>query len=144
MDSVFAAVFVQGNKEHTVGVAVLKPRLRKNKSDVKTQTLQLYQFVDGERFASLESILVRHAPEHVFISDCGPADNLKIKTLVGDGTAGDSAASDTATNTEIISKAKFDDKEVSPALTKLAGAVDATRADGDEVSELQLFPTIAA
>jgi hypothetical protein len=127
MDPVCAAVIVQGGgtKEKTVGVAILTPRSRQARADNRSQALHLYQFIEsGERFASLESVLVRHAPEHVYLADAGSeAENNKLKTLLGDDT-----------EVEVISKAKFNDSETPAALVKLGGAVDAARVDGEDVS----------
>ena len=85
--------------------------------------MYLYDFIDQEHYTGLEAMLIRHAPEHVYMSDVSAAENKKLQQLV-EGAAD--------MGQEFVAKGKFfADGEVVSALEKLGGA--GTIIDGDEV-----------
>lgn len=124
MDSsaVYAAVFVNNASDRNVGLAVVKPRLRATKEDPKTWALYLYDFIDQEHYTGLEAMLVRHAPEHVYLSDVSEMENKKLQQLI-EGVP--------EMMHETLGKGKFADAEAVSMLEKLGGA--GTLIDGDEV-----------
>lgn len=122
-EPVVAAAFVQV-KDRTVGLAVLKPRAREVMGDTTLLQLTLYQFIDQERYTSLEAMLVRHAVEQLYLCDLGEAENAKIEQLV---------ESAPGMSLEVVSRAKFADADVLGHIAKLTGK-DAAAADTEEVS----------
>jgi hypothetical protein len=122
MDPTVAAVFISNAKDRHVGLAVHKPRNRADKEDPKTATLILYEFLDQERYVNLEAMLVRHAPDHVYLADVTEAENKKVQQLV-EGSPG--------MVLDIISRSKFNDADAVRGLEKLSGG--ALPFDADEV-----------
>ena len=122
-----ASVFtVVTGGERQVGLAVLEPRARAGRADKKSARLTLYQFSDA-RLAVLESLLVRHAPEHVYGCDAAAGGASEASALarlcasLGDG----------GVPLEAVPKAKFAEADVAAALAKLAGD-DVAAAPGAE------------
>jgi hypothetical protein len=122
-----ASVFtVVTGGERQVGLAVLEPRARAGRADKKAARLTLYQFSDA-RLAVLESLLVRHAPEHVYGCDAAAGGASEASALarlcasLGDG----------GVPLEAVPKAKFAEADVAAALAKLAGD-DVAAAPGAE------------
>jgi hypothetical protein len=70
-DAVWAAVYatVSGDAGRAVGIAVLRPRARDNRDDPRSKELVLFQFLDTERYANAESLLVSFAPTHIYLAD---------------------------------------------------------------------------
>lgn len=109
--AVFVA-FSASEGSRSVNTAVLSRRNRADLEDKKCWQLQLYSFLDSERYASLESLLLQAALGHLYVAESVPPAELKKLEEV---------FAEVEVSHETCSKSAFNDSEVMANLQKLTG-----------------------
>ena len=116
----FASIGADGLRR--VGCAVLRPRARASKADAQTRRLELYAFLDTERWAHTETLAVQCGAAHLYLGLEGlpEGEARKVEGLLA-ALAGDEGSG--GPSLERAARAAFlGEAEAAAALRRLAGA----------------------